>query len=66
MVVLFFFCKVWNVCKDVTVSYGVFRHQRYHEYLHALKVRGCQGRIGKIKSERAGKKGNVIGGYGIC
>lgn len=58
--------KVGNISKDFAISYGACRHSDYHERIHASQIRRCEGRTGADESKGAVKKGDDLGGHGVC
>ena len=58
--------KVGNISKDFTISYGTCRHSDYHERIYASQIGRCEGRTGADESNGAVKKGDDLGGHGVC
>lgn len=42
------------------------RHSDYHERIHASQIGRCEGRTGADESKGAVKKGDDLGGHGVC
>lgn len=55
-----------NISKDFAISYGACRHSDYHERIHASQIGRCEGRTGADESKGAVKKGDDLGGHGVC
>lgn len=58
--------KVGNISKDFAISYGACRHSDYHERIHASQIRRYEGRTEADESRGAVKKGDDLGGHGVC